>query len=223
MVYKRPPPKSRAPPRKLNVASALSTASKALTVAYGVKKLLNVEKKYVDFAATGTLSGTPLVVALNAIAQGDGGSTRDGDQCKITSINGHILVRNGSATTPGVARLMIVHDKQSDGTAPTLSEILEGTSQYQILTSPINMDNSRRFKILWDKRVDLDPFNAGNSGIFKQYSFYEKMELHTRYSGTSNNVSDISSNGLFFVVQMYNADNDTNYVDYWIRSRFVDN
>lgn len=197
------------------------TANKALKLASSIARDLNVEKKYADTAGPLTMTGTANVTALNAIAQGDGGQQRDGDQAKLTSVQGKIWCRSGTSGQKSVWRVLLVHDKQSDGTAPTLAEILARTSGVEHLTSPYNMDNSRRFKILMDKAFELNA--PGVDGDSKFFRYYKKLNLHTRFNNAAGATSSIASNGLFIVLQAYDGGANTNYVQWDHRVRFVDN
>lgn len=213
--------KAYARARKFPVNNALNTANKALVVANNVKRLLNVEKKYADTAGPLTMTGSANVTCLNAIAQGDTGQTRDGDQAKLLSVQGKIWCRSGTSGQKSVWRVLLVHDKQSDGTAPTLAEILARTATVEHLTSSYNMDYSRRFKILYDKAFELN--QPGVDGDSKFLRYYKKLNLHTRYNNSAGATSSITSNGLFIVVQAYDGGANTNYVQWDHRVRFVDN
>lgn len=205
-----------------NANSAMSVASKALAIGIATKKLLNVETKYVDAYGAQTPSfGSPSIVCCNAIAQGDGGSTRDGDQVKVRSVQGRMLFRNDTAN-PVMARYMLVLDKQGDSANPTLAEILEGsTTAIQSLVSPLNMDNKMRFKVLLDKEVILQPNNQ--AGLWKEVKFYKQFKdgVRTRYSGTGAAATDISSNPIYLIC-WNNTSTGVPY-DNYIRTRYVDN
>ena len=98
--------KRNARKRRYNVGSALSTASKALTVAYGIKKLLNVERKYHDDSVDGGSANSTMVInTLTTIPQGDTANTRDGYSLKLQNLAWRLFIKqHASATTPTQVR-----------------------------------------------------------------------------------------------------------------------
>lgn len=213
---------------------AMQTASKALLLASKTAKLLNVEKKFHDVAETAAVgeSASPSIKILNAIPQGDTGESRDGDQAKLTDI----LIRadlqsHQSASTPTRWRAMLFLDKQHDGTAPTVAELLQDASNdaYAQL-SGLNMDNKMRFRILktWDGILEVP--GVGSRQI-KRIEFYHKFSdpkrkndngIRVRYSGTGSTISDISSNPIYFYMFQTQSTNQPTLV-FYSRVRYVDN
>ncbi len=213
---------------------AMQTASRALALASQTAKLLNVEKKFHDVSETSAVgeSASPRIILVNGIAQGDSGSTRDGDQCKITDL----LIRadlqsHQSATTPTRWRAMLFLDKQADGTAPTVAELVQDASNdaYAQL-SGLNMDNKMRFRILktWDGILEV-PGVASRQ--VRRIEFFHKFSdpkskadhgIKVRYSGTGQTISDISSNPIYFYMWQTQSTNQPTLV-YYNRVRYVDN
>ena len=84
MPYKRRRYSRRRPYARAH--SALSAASKALTVAYGVKKLINVERKAHTLNITTSPATAGSVIGLSQIAQGDTFGERNGNSILVKSI-----------------------------------------------------------------------------------------------------------------------------------------
>lgn len=202
-------------------------ASKALYLASKVAKSLNVEKKYHDIYHVGNLSGAgaPYIALLNGVAQGDTGETRDGDQIKCLKLGIKGRVANGQAASDAY-RFMIILDRQADGTAPTLAEILQNTR----VNSMNNMDNKMRFKILKDKFFSIGGTSQSNttrcieewvdlSKIFKKSG----QGLRIRYSGTGSAVGDIASNSVWLLLFNRSGTTDGSSFDFDSRLRYVDN
>lgn len=195
-------------------------ASKALYIASKVARALNVERKYHDLSGQTTPAlASPSIEVLNAIAQGDTGSTRDGDQCKILSIQNRMTVKNNSANSM-YYRVIFILDKQGDSALPTLADVFETTTTP---LSPLQMDNSRRYKVLKDFSGLLAP--SGLDGDTKQIKFYHKFSdkacPKVRYSGSTGVVASIASNPIYMIVWPYSSTAATE--NHYIRVRYVDN
>lgn len=214
-------------------SKALSIAGKALAVGVATKKLLNVEKKYLDKEFNQNVSEDVATInLLNGVAQGDTGITRDGDQAKFLSLQwrGMILGPTGS-DGPSAVRIMIVHDKQGDGATPTITEILE-QAEWQ---SPLNMANKMRFSVLHDSqytvglRETVTHTNNGSIPSIKLVKGYLKlgkkdMGIKVRYNGTGSAITDLSSNPIWLVQIASGADGlNASKTDLYFRLRFVDN
>jgi len=75
-----------------HAGTALDYSIKALTIARGIKKMINVEYKFHDVQLTSVaLPQTPLITQLTNIAQGDTDQTRDGAQVKLTRLSIKLL------------------------------------------------------------------------------------------------------------------------------------
>lgn len=213
-------------------------ASKALSIATAVAGFLNVETKNVDqIDSSNFLAGSIKTYLLNGISQGDTGNTRDGDQAKITRTYGNVVVQSIIPGSQSYFRVMLVVDKQADGSVPTIQEVLDVSASEPHHIAHNNMDNKFRFRILYDKVKKLTPqaITGGDGQIM--FSYYkdfipkhkDKMKikpfsqgLKVRYSGTGNTASDIASNSLwlFVIADAATADFSCNHVG---RTRYVDN
>lgn len=218
--------KGYAPHFKSQAIPAAQMAVKALSLATQVAKSINVEKKYSETSFTGSIGGVgaPKIQLLNGIAQGDGGTTRDGDQVKFTDLGVRLWLKNTQAFSD-VYRVMIVLDKQADGTAPTIAEVLENAGVLNFN----NMDNKMRFSVLKDELFYLSPNgDTGEMKLLKMYldltKKYKKSKgLRTRYSDTGAAVTDIASNSLWLIIFNRSGTANGSDVEYKTRIRYVDN
>lgn len=141
-----------------------------------VKRLIGnkIEDKYKDVQTTAAglgLSQTPTLVHLTPIGQGDGASTRDGDEINLKSISLRYHLRTDDTLTNGsnnlscsnVVRIMLVQWKEQS--LPTAAQILEDTDAIQNLQTHYNWENRRNYKVLYDRRHNLVPSMAlGTAG-----------------------------------------------------------
>lgn len=194
----------------------LSTASKALAVAYGVKKLINVERKFL--VTTGSLNpvgATPTISCLSLIPQGDTASSRDGNKCKCISLHmqSTIFINSSAATT--AVRVMLVCDKNSQGAFPAITDILQSNSY---LSSYNNVNCPYRFRIIMDKRVTL----SDNGKELQNLDRYIKQQKHMTFQGTGSTIAD-TADGVYYIVTLTNESVNSPTIVFNNRLTFVDN
>jgi len=157
------------------------------------------EWKYTDLALNQDLNTTVQIGCINALALGNTASTRVGMKVEMRTIE--LCFRNWATAATGVeqfGRFMIVLDKQTNAVGPAaITDILNTAA----VTSPRNLANRKRFKILWDRRWALGASNPAystgtpTSRIFKAY--IKLRRLTTDYNTANNGtVADIASNSL---------------------------
>ncbi len=182
------------------------------------KILFNQEKKKLEHTASIVMNSTPQIVPLTLVAQGDGGAEREGNSIVIKSISLKLAMRMDTSQTSGnTNRFMIVQDNSVNGAQFTESELLQVPGAEQNIVSALNLDNSQRFRVLWNKVVSLAP-----NGVESAYrEKFMKFNLKARYSGTGATISGVKTHGLFFV-HMTSLSSAQNVLTYDIRTRFAD-
>lgn len=206
-------------PRRRYKTKYMNTASKALKVAYRVKRMLNVEYKYSDTAISAVLPAydLPSLTLLNGIAQGDGAQSRDGDSVKIVSVHGKLNIKNVAPTSQ--LRIMIFVDWQTNKANPASDAFYEQTLSPTDIQAFRNLEYNKRFTTLYDKviRVYDDSPN-------KNWVFNKKITIKPRYSGTGNSVTDIQTGSLFcLMISDQQAIGTPPAVNGFFRIRYIDN
>lgn len=181
-----------------------------------LKSVVNVEKKYIDTAASTTSSSTAAFVLLNGLTTGDTGQTRDGQSIKCSSLLLRYVASINALATTSIHRVIIFLDNQPNGTAPTAAELLDVTSSS---LSPLNIDYGTRFKVIRDVITNL----SQNGQQIRTVKKFVKLRFHTKFNtGTAGTIADITRNSLYMLHQ---SDQGTNVVTfaYQARVRFIDN
>lgn len=160
-----------------------------------LKNLINVEFKYHDVTGSAltvdSLNGT--FQLLNGISQGDGASSRDGNQIRIKSIESRMTFNtNASTPTSGFVRCIWFIDLQAKGTAPVQSDLLQTHGPVSIVW-PRNLDNRSRFLILKDKTFAL---NAQEKRIIP-FHWYKEMDMKQVFDAAGGLIGDISSKPIY--------------------------
>jgi hypothetical protein len=201
---------------------ALQVASDALAVAYSVKKLLNVEYKWVDrYQSTTIGNSTGVVLEASQVPQGDSANTRDGDSLKAMSLSTRIhLARHGSDSNT-LVRCMLVKilgkNNAAGGMDASVANLLQtGTPSY--VTSFRNKDNTKDFQVLVDKCVMLTSgHNAACLEIHKDFN-----NCHIKYSSSDTNGTSCEYGSLWWVF-VSNQGTYTPTLNVQTRINFIDN
>lgn len=205
LQYRRKRPQYR---RKANGGSGyLATAGKALAVAYSVKKLLNVEKKFVDNSLQTTLGhDAPVIQLLNGVAQGDGDQTRDGNSIKMLYAQVHGQMTNLTASDRTV-RIMVVQQRDTNGTAPVISDILADSASAYTPLSFFQRNTIHKFNVLYDKRISLT--DVASDKALRQFNinipFNGDHSSKVRFDNSGATIADISKNSVYLIVTSDNV------------------
>lgn len=178
-----------------------------------------VEIKSVDVnqgTLTGNFSTTPTFILLNAMRLGTDFYQRVGRKIVMKSLRvTGIIVPSGSvATSASYMRMMVVYDKQSNGAAPAITDIITdvngsgatGTNSY----AGKNLNYRDRFVILRDHAMLGPIVSAG--GAISTYSidpaakdngylidWYIPMDHEVVYRADVGSISDIATGGLYVI------------------------
>ncbi len=180
MPYGRYPrrPRRRASSRPITYSQI---GSKVVRDVANLKRLLNVEVKFIDTSVAGVMATAAAATAsthVSPIAQGDGDSSRDGNSVKAVSVHYRSAIRfNTSSTTPSLVRTILVQSSYGEGYTPTLDDILtDGTD----VNSFQQINKSRGFKILYDNISTFD-----NEHELKYLKFNKSLSHHLKWDGTA--------------------------------------
>jgi len=172
-----------------------------------------VEVKFSDIAIgpVTTLNTAASMVCLNGIATGTDYNQRIGREIVLRSNLTRINVVVGANNTNTIVRCILFMDMQANGAVATVTQLLQATNVY----SPLNLNNRDRFKVIWDKQYALN--STTNYNIFEKW--YAKIKKSCTYTGTSDQISSISTGALYMLVY---CNDDTTVVNYYNRLRFTD-
>lgn len=154
------------------------------------------EFKYKDSAVTTACDTTGALTLLNGLQTGDDSINREGREVRIRSIQ--FKGFTGVTTGTGIDqyhRVLVVFDRQTNAAAPAITDILTANGT----TAPRNLDNRRRFVILYDRTYSLNA--AGEAGsasrMLKYYKRFNLME--TFNSGNAGTVADITTGSIYMI------------------------
>jgi len=172
------------------------------------------ERKNIDLSTSFTTGAAFAFSAgqlLNGCAAGTGATNRVGRKMLMKSLQFRAAV-NSNAGNAGNARVLVVYDKQTNGAAPAITDILGA----DLITAPMNLSNSDRFVVI------ADVLTEGPTDITTTWheKHYKKLGLETLFGNTGSAVTDINSGSVYMFVAGGTGAAIT--VNLYNRIRFVD-
>ncbi len=183
---------------------------------------MGIENKFVDYERSALVvdnswAGNELddatALAVSSIAQGDGESQRDGRKVELLSVHIKgiaILACTETVTTPtdtAIIRLILFLDKQTNGAQANAEDVVTATTDD--VNAWRNLQNSQRFRILKDIRMQLDVTNMTQSGAndFSNAGQKVPFEMHVvfkkpivvNHTGTTAVVTSIADNSIHLI------------------------
>ncbi len=217
--FQKPSNGYRRPGYKACGRMVVGDAKKALVIASRLKRLINIEVKNFDVQQTSVAIGTgPIIVQLSNIPQGDGTSTRDGAQCKVIGIQLCYKIEMDLTATQSQFRIMLVLDKQTNQAIYVGGDLLEDITTQDSMLSPRNLDNLKRFSVLYDK-VHLLAIDGQSQAYGKRFF---KKEILLRYDASTPSIADLTQSSLSLFMLSSEVANSP-VISTFTRLRYVDN
>lgn len=135
---------------------------------------------------------------LNGLVPNSTATGRIGRRIMMKSIYIRLVWSLAATTTGGSPlRMIVVYDKQSNGAAPAVTDVLLTDSAI----SPNNISNRDRFVVLCDKLVD--PVAVGSQFQVADV-VYKKLNLPVQYNaGTAGTIADITSGAVYIMFAQF--------------------
>jgi len=181
----------------------------------------NSEKKFFDTAKALTTvanTGTILNSSLNLIVQGATESNRVGRKVVLRNIYFHgsvsLPATNVDSETSEIIRVIVYCDKQTNGAAATVTDILKD-ADYRSFR---NLANQERFVILKDKFYDLNAscqstVTAQTTGDFGYHiKMYKKLDIPLEFSGATGAITELKSNNIGIMAISEAGVGEINYI-----------
>ncbi len=194
----------------------LNTASKALAVAYAVKKLVNVEYFNVNTDFTGDPSSSGAVVNLTAIPQGDELGHRQGNKvrAKYISMGGNVNLHASATNT--IMRIALIRDNNGSTTQPAITDnwstVLDFAQNQPKRGAP---QQCSRFSVLYDRAFVISTENPRIA-----FSWSSSLDHHIYFTGTT--ATDEGKGHIYLFIASDQATNDP-VVQASSSVRYIDN
>lgn len=202
------------------------------------------ETKSVDVIVAGqAFVNTGTFQLLNAMVQGSDLVNHQGRRIQMKSLHirgGIFQNQAGAAAGADFFRIIVLYDRQPNGAAPALADVLQSVSQAGATTTSayamLNMSNAERFKILAQETFKSDDPSGNVLGnepatvstafkanwLFDRYIKLKNLETHFT-GGNAGTVADMTTGSIYLLtVGMQSAANYQYGCSYASRIRFSD-
>lgn len=171
-----------------------------------------------------TISTTAGFYTLNLPIEGASFYNRVGRKILMKSVHitGNITKTGNGAGFPEYDRILLVYDRQTNGAAPAIADVLADYDQAGNTTtdsySKMNMNNVERFLILRDHRLQFayngvgaaanDLMSLQNYDTQANINWFVKLtDLETHFKASAGTIGDISTGALYIITfgQIANA------------------
>lgn len=195
-----------------------------------VLQMRRPEKNGVDTLISSEFNVTAPMTLLNATVPGDNINNRKGRKISMVSLSLRGFVRfadsGGSPGTSDYLRLIVFYDRQPNGAAPAIADLLQDTNAagatQTVSYSNLNLSNADRFKILiddyWAPQGTVGATTGyAYDGLQNSYTnnvkhFIPLKGLETHYNaGTAGTIADITTGSLYLVTMGIPGDADAQW------------
>ncbi len=155
--------------------------------------------------------GTIVEDSVVGIAQGNTEQNRDGRKCTVVGIGWRwdlALAGQSNTGSTDTCRVILYLDKQCNGTAATVTQILE-SNDYQSFN---NLANKSRFQTLMDRTYDIRVPAAMGDGTTNDAaanswadSFYKKVNIPLEFDSTTGAITELRSNNIGVLILSKNG------------------
>jgi len=214
------------PPKRFKQAEQKQTKRKNRFA--GIQRSKGPEQKFVDVQQNGYVADTTgTVTLLNGVAQGLDYNNRIGRKMEFTSVHVKgVLLPVDSSTAPTHCRLMVVWDSDSDGTTPTITDILAQSTS----TSFANLNNRNRFRTILNEEYAIGGVStvatqsyAGSPTVHAIDRYIQLPKLETINQGTDATAASIQQGALWMITIGTNAAGNGGFFIVSTRARYTDN
>jgi len=206
------------------VGDAWSLAKRTAIGLNEIRKLINVEVKYIDTSFYGvSLDQAGVVYYLTALAQGDDITDREGDSIKVQTLEilGDVYRNSSSTAVRDTVRIMIVRDLTNEGVTPTGADVLSQASSGLVTLCAPNFLNSslenKRFSYLYDEIIELDTTHTAQT-----FRFTTTSDKHVYFRGNANSAANAGT-GSYWLLMFSNNATNTPLASAVARVTFTDN
>ncbi len=172
--------------------------------------LKNKEIKFGNFSYDDVviaINGNIVAPSIFLIPQGFAEQQRIGRRVHIVGINiryNFTLFTTAAPTnTTEVVRFMVILDKQANGAAPVITDVLK-TDDYQSFN---NLANKGRFKVLLDKMYTLNHTSGAYDGgtdrfgdIDRTFTYFKRCYIPVEFDGVDGLIGELKSNNVFYIL-----------------------
>lgn len=203
-------------------STAYRTASKALSMVRGLRKLINVEYKVHDVVETvgSSIPGFPANAwysCLNVIPLGDQKDQRNGNLVLMKSLDLRFDIQHNSSgpVNQRVAFMLLNYPANAKET-PNIGEVLDNPG---IFRPRRNLDFTKSYRILAMRWLDLDKTNRVSAHV----QIHRKLDFHAKYWQSTPDAQDLTAGMIYCYLWSDVSVNPPAFKNFTSRIRYIDN
>lgn len=159
------------------------------------------------FGVTAGAAGDDEIMKIKQGVQQD---QRIGRMCTIKAIQwkGAVTLNTQGSllNSSEVTRIMVILDTQANGESHTLAQVLKVRTGNNLVYGYRNLENSGRFKMLWDKSikqstgaVSTNAADATTSAeVVTRFQYYKRVHIPINYNSTTGAITELKNNRISF-------------------------
>ncbi len=162
------------------------------------------ELKFLDFSTTDAVVSSTASATVDSVikmVQGLTSSTRIGSKVTLESISWRFTLTLPADATPSPSdsvRLFVIWDKSCKGAVTTFTDAYQSAGDINVFRS---LEHTSRFKILLDKRFDLNPMGGPGATdtsfeVATHGTFFWTGHIPIQYDGNAGTVADVTENNV---------------------------
>lgn len=180
-------------------AVAIYKAPKAMPGLFTQHGSKILERKYIDQGWAGIfMSDTISKLLINGVDEGTGVGQRIGRRLENRTVSIRANIVSAADFSSVKCRILLVVDRQPNGTAMTASDLLENSTYPH--DSFYALKNRDRFLVLKDQQFIANPVDSAKTQMFKVNWGISLRKIPTTYQGTGQGITDIMTNAIWLIV-----------------------
>lgn len=203
-----------------SLAKTTAIARDAMVAIRQIRGMINCEKHYKDLEVSSgtTISWSGTTIHCTGVSQGDDVDGRQGNSILGRSLWIQLLFNANATSTSSYIRMIVYRDKMNQGATPLATEVLTPAlvSSANAPLAPLNVDQTSRFQIMYDKRFIV----SSDSKDMVKVAKYLNFQNHVKFTGTAG--TDEFQNHLYILL-ISNEQTNTPTVGGVIRFGYYDN
>jgi len=172
-----------------------------------IQNMIELKKNDAALALTQIGTGGTVFQDFCFLGQGTGEVGRIGTQISPTSLQFRCSITASSAVLNATrVRMIVFWDRQPNGAAPTIfdsgiSGLLDQSTITNDIQTPYNYDMIKRFTVLYDKVITLNPqvLASGGTTVLPMGKFLKKkikLSRQIKYNGSGTSIAALNTNAL---------------------------
>lgn len=215
--YKRKPNVRQIGYRNIGNMTLRQAAFSAMKGVNTMRGIINSEKKRYDIISTANITGNPSIGVLNNIPGGDDAMQRNGNSILCKYLRFQYRLQMNPEVNSVTTRIIVFVDTQANGVLPLPEVLLQVATTPGFIVSPLNLDYTQRFTVLFDDKIDLS--NTGNQVATREH--YVPLNFHTRFTSTDD--TSWNKNSIFVMAMSTWGSTGAPQLTYSSRLVFYDN